>query len=90
MLIDGLIIALLVLCIHYTMQPGEIFARVGDFLERKLPMWMHKPVFDCPVCMSFWHGGAIAWAFGFNWLSIFIAMGFNIVLNRLTDARDHE
>lgn len=31
-----------------------IFERVGKLGEEKLPKWLHKPLFSCPICNSVW------------------------------------
>lgn len=94
MLEKSLIIALLVLSIHYTMQEEQIFEKLGDWFERVLPEAIHKPVFDCPVCMAPWYGSILFWLIPWpklfiipntieQWLvCIIVAMGFNIVINK--------
>ena len=79
------IISFLVFAIHYTLQPGEIFGRLGDWFYKHLPSWTHQPLYDCPVCMVFWHGTAIywlVWATGWKeWLVVVIAaMGLNAII----------
>jgi hypothetical protein len=94
MLEKSLIIALLVLSIHYTMQDEQIFERLGKFLERILPEAIHKPIFACPICMTPWYGTLLYWLIPWqklnltvsNWLEwpvvIIVAMGINIVINK--------
>lgn len=87
MIEQGLIIALIVLSIHYTLQRGEIFGSVGDWLEKHTPSAIHNPLFACNVCMAPWYGSIVYWVlFGTHWLQwlavIIIAMGFNIVINK--------
>lgn len=93
MLSIALIIALLVLTIYYTMQPGEIFARLGDWLERTLPKPIHSAVFACNVCMTAWYGTPLYWLiWGNSWVEWIVcvaaAMGFNIVINKWTPNKD--
>lgn len=95
MLIDQItIIALLVLAIHYTMQPDEIFGRLGDWLEDHLPDAIHPAVFACNVCMCPWYGSVlylvIPWQHElWQWPVIIIgAMGVNIVINKWTPKKD--
>lgn len=93
MIEQSIIVALIVLSIHYTLQPGEIFGRLGDWLERKLPKAIHKPVFDCNVCMTMWYGSAIYWAiWGAGWLEwlivVITAMGINILINKWAPDKD--
>lgn len=33
-------------------EPGQILSRVQDFLERKLPEWLYKPLIGCQYCIS--------------------------------------
>lgn len=90
MLNQALILALLVLSIWYTMQEGEIFGKLGRRLEDHLPYKIHPAVFECNVCMSPWYGSILYWAIPWEhelwqWPVVIIgAMGFNIVLNKLS------
>src|SRR5688500_2312600 len=56
MLITALIISLIVIAIHLTFQEGEIFEFVSKWGEKHLSEKMQKPVFSCPICMTFWYG----------------------------------
>lgn len=94
MLEKSLIISLLVLSIHYTMQEGEIFEGLGKWFEKVLPGKLHPPVFACNVCMTVWYGTLLYWLIPWqklnltvsNWLEwpvvIIVAMGINIVINK--------
>lgn len=83
-----IIIALLVLSIHYTMQPDEIFGKLGDWLEDHLPDAVHPAVFACNVCMCPWNGTALYWLIPWQhelwqWPVVIIgAMGVNIIVNK--------
>jgi hypothetical protein len=87
MLSASIIIALLVLSIHYTMQEGEIFARLGDWFNNNLPEKIHPPVFECNVCMTPWYGSVIyvlIWGVNWQWPMVVIAaMGINVAINKL-------
>jgi hypothetical protein len=88
-----LIISFMVFAIWYTMQPGEIFGKLGDWLERNLPEVLHSPVFDCAICMTPWYGSAIYWLIWgqswLHWLSCVIgAMGLNVILSKLFPDKD--
>lgn len=97
MIEKSLIISLLVLAIHYTMQEGEIFEKLGKWFEKVLPEQIHPAVFACPICMIFWHGGLLYWLVPWGklgitpssssiwqWLiTIIAAMGINIVIVKL-------
>jgi hypothetical protein len=92
-----LIIALLVLSIHYTMQEGEIFEGLGKFFEKHLPEQIHPAVFACPICMVFWYGSLLYWLVPWGkiglmpttgnvwqWIvTVIAAMGLNIVIVKL-------
>jgi len=56
-----IIISFIVFAIHYSMQEGEIFGKLGAWFERNLPEKLKQPVFDCPVCMCPWYGSIIYW-----------------------------
>jgi hypothetical protein len=83
-----IIIALLVLSIHYTMQPDEIFGKLGDWLEDHLPDAIHPAVFACNVCMCPWYGSVLYWLIPWQhdlwqWPVVIIgAMGMNVVVNK--------
>lgn len=80
------IIAFLILSIHYTMQDGEIFGKLGNWLARVLPKQIHDPVFDCNVCMCPYYGSAIyvlIWGVNWQWPVVVItAMGMNVLFNK--------
>lgn len=83
-----IIIALLVLSIHYTMQPNEIFGKLGDCLEDRLPDKVHSAVFACNVCMCPWYGSVLYWLIPWQhklWqcpITVIGAMGINIIINK--------
>lgn len=88
-MIQTVTIFLLVLSVWYTMQPGEIFGRLGLWLGEHLPKQIHQPVFECNVCMTPWYGSIIYWlVYGnsvIDWLiTVFSAMGMQIALNKLS------
>lgn len=90
MITQIIIIALLVLSIHYTMQPDEIFGKLGDWLEDHLPDAVHPAVFSCNVCMCPHYGSVLYWLIPWQhelwqWPVVVIgAMGVNVAINRLT------
>lgn len=46
----------------------HIFEKVGDWLYDRLPEFITKPLYDCPICNSFWMGTAIYWTmWGHDW-----------------------
>lgn len=87
------IISFLVFAIWYSMKPGEILGLLGDWLERQLPAKLHKPIFDCPVCMAGGYGAIIYWLIWAStireWLIVNIAaIGLNAILTNLFRPRD--
>lgn len=79
--------ALLAFAIWYSLQPEQIFGRVGDWLEDHLPDSLHKPVFDCFVCMAGIYGAALYWIIWAEsikeWLIVNIAaIGINVVISK--------
>lgn len=104
MLNQALILALLVLSIWYTMQEGELFGKLGSWLEDHLPYKIHPAVFECNVCMSPWYGSILYWVIPWEeihiisaslkaWpIVVICAMGLNIVLNKLSkeEAKDED
>jgi hypothetical protein len=83
-----IIIALLVLSIHYTMQPDEIFGKLGDWLEDHLPDAVHPAAFSCNICMAPHYGTLLYWLTPWHhelwqWPVVVIgAMGANVVVNK--------
>jgi len=51
-----ILIAFAVLFINATTWEGMIFEDVANWLDTKLPEWVSKPLYGCPICMSFWYG----------------------------------
>lgn len=49
--------------LEFTMHPGEIFGKVGDWAHKHLPEWLHKPLLSCQYCMSSFHGSWIFFVF---------------------------
>lgn len=92
------IISFIVFAIHYTMLPGEIFGKLGNWFADNLPGAIHKPVFDCPVCMGFWYGTIIYWLVWGLWLCVSTwqewivcaigVVGLNFVLSKLFPDKD--
>lgn len=88
------IIAFLVLSIHYTMQPDEIFGKLGDWLEDHLPERIHPAVFACNVCMCPWYGSVLYWLVPWHhelwqWPVVVIGtMGVNIIVNKWTPEKE--
>lgn len=84
-----LVIFLLVLSVWYTLQPGEIFGKLGLWLSQNIPKQLHQPVFECNVCMTPWYGSVLYWLlYGYgvvDWLiTVIAAMGLQVGLNKLS------
>lgn len=80
-----LIIAFTVFAIWQVLQEGHILHKLGIVLE-KLPEWLHKPVFTCPICMTFWYGILICWVLGFQFWLVAPAMGLlSIIIQFMPD-----
>lgn len=48
----SLIVSLMTVGIHATTWEGMIFNRLAEWLKKRLPMWICKPLFSCAICMS--------------------------------------
>ena len=55
MLETSFIVAFAVMFIHASFWEGMIFGKVAEAMH-SWPDWIKKPLYDCPICMSFWHG----------------------------------
>ena len=93
-----LIIAFSVLFIHSCTWEGMILESVVKVFW-KAPVWIKKPLFECPICMTPWWGSLIivlscinsgVWIDWFSWIIIIItAGGINSVLDKfINDGRD--
>ena len=56
LIITSLIISLYTIGLFVACCRGMIFHKPAKFLAQKLPIWIHKPLFSCSVCMSSVHG----------------------------------
>lgn len=89
MIAFGFLIAMVILFLHACTWEGMVLDVVRYRLEH-LPLWVKKPLFDCPVCMAPWWGSLIIIAFGlvtsyyphpFVWLiQLLIAGGINAAI----------
>ena len=88
MLEQSLIIALCVMAFWMFMWEGNILHFVRHFGDWHLPVWVQKPLYDCPMCMTPYYGSIVytimfhhSW---YDWaFTILIAMGINTVLVKL-------
>jgi hypothetical protein len=79
------IISLATTGIHVTAWRGMIFYKPARYLKNKLPKWIHKPLFSCPICMSSAWSLAFFGVFGFpDWVFIPVVVlmvaGLNTVI----------
>ncbi len=74
------IISLIVLAIWYTMQDGEIFGRLGNWLSITAPSWIQNPLYDCPVCMVPYYGAVVCLILGWPVWLVIPAMGLNVII----------
>jgi hypothetical protein len=96
MLNHALIIALSVFGYYACFWEKAIFGKVAAWLKKRLPEYLRKPLFECPICMVPWYG-VPAYLFIWGWnkeliLVIFAAMGINAIVvvieNKLQDIAD--
>ncbi len=83
MLHFGMMCSLCTTALHVCIQwPGMILHPLLPYLERHAPLWLHKPLFDCLVCMSsiwtivLW----LLWGYGLSLLlilQILVVAGIN-------------
>ena len=78
----ALIASITAISVWAVMQPGMIFGWLGNLL-RKLPLFLAKPVVDCPVCMTFWYGGGFLFFLTDNWVASLIGAVLGIGLTSL-------
>jgi hypothetical protein len=60
--------ALIIIGIWTLYQPGMLLGECGNILEKNLPKFLTKPLFDCPPCMSSIWGTWIWVETGGDWL----------------------
>lgn len=88
------VISFIVMAIWFSMQEGEIFGKLGAWMYNALPAWMHKPLFDCPICMTPWYGTAIyallpgPFVVSYWWWAVLAAMGLNVIIVKLWPDKD--
>lgn len=88
------ITSFIVLAIWFALQKGEVFGFVGDWMYKHVPALFHKPLFDCPVCMTPYYGTLIyallpgPFVVRFWWWAVLAAMGFNVIIVKLWPEKD--
>lgn len=90
------IISMIVWAVWICMQSEMIFEKLGVWLQEHLDKWfgkelgeyIGKPVFSCPICMSFWYGSLAYWIIWGEstkqWLIVVVGViGLNTILSKL-------
>lgn len=91
---QGTTLSLMITAIYYSMQSGEIFSGLADFLDRAIEaigekigidLWpLTKPLYRCNICMGgFWTLVLYPAMWGWNWAIIPTALttiGLNTVM----------
>ena len=83
----SILIAFSVLFINSTTWEGMIFEDVANYLDTKLPEWITKPLYGCPICQTFWWGSAF-YILYHGWdkellIVVFCAAGINAAIANL-------
>lgn len=52
---------LLIIGIWYAFSPGEIFGKLGDYMEERVGEFWMKPIAYCIMCMSSVYGTLVFW-----------------------------
>lgn len=88
MLNQALILSLSVFGYSALFWEGMILEKMANTLEDRLPEFITKPLFACPICMIPWYGIPVyylLWGWQIEMLPvIFIAMGINAVIGLIT------
>ena len=86
----SVLIAFSVLFINPTTWEGMIFEDVANYFDTILPEWIIKPLYGCPICMSFWWGSAFYLLYeGWNKemiIVVFAAAGINAAIANLNNS----
>lgn len=93
-LLSLLPVSLGIWCIHILFQEDQIFEKAGEWMDDHWSIWINKPLWGCPICMSSLWGtiGFIVLPFFFNvelpgrqFLPfIFCQCGLNVLLNGIS------
>ena len=91
----AVLITFAVLFLNATTWEGQIFEDVANWLDTKLPEAISKPLYGCPICMSFWYGFAamivlkgtdvIEYSLFVSTLIVFAAAGINAFIVNLNN-----
>lgn len=95
----AVIIAFAVIFLHALTWPGMILQKVPVWCW-DLPVWIKKPLYSCPICMTPWWGSLIlvviclcvgSWFSLLAWLLIITtAGGINVVLSSIIHPHEQE
>lgn len=66
-----------------TTWPGMIFQKPADWLEKRIGIWICKPLFSCYICATLWYSALICLLIGWHPLLAVPAMGFSAVISML-------
>jgi len=75
---------------HFCFREKQIFGSTGNWLDNRLPKWICKPLFKCPMCMASIHGTAIyllspmAYHPAYHLLFVMALCGLNDIIDGLT------
>ncbi len=82
-------ISFVVLFVHASTWEGMLLQFIPSFFW-DAPVWVKKPLFDCPVCMAPWYGALVMVFSGWypdNWVQPFIILaisgGINVVASSI-------
>lgn len=73
--------------VHFCFMGNQIFGKVGEWLNNRLPKWACKPLFLCPMCMASVHGTVIYLASPMHYLW-YMHLLFVVALCGLNDIID--
>jgi hypothetical protein len=92
------LISLMVIFLHVCTWEGMLLQRVPVWFWNA-PVWIKKPLYDCPVCMSPWWGSLIIAVFGlltgywphwWVWIcEVFVAGGISALFSSLLNREAH-
>lgn len=63
MLEQSILTCFFVFAVWATMLEGMIFGKIREVGDDVLADWVRYPLYECPICMSFWYGSVFYWIF---------------------------
>lgn len=93
-LIDiALAYSIIVQFIYACFWEGMVLGKVAGWLSDKIPYWMQKPIFDCPICMTPYYSvifalilhytGLFSIPIAANIIVVLLASGFSTIFSTL-------